>query len=138
MVKVMPVVASLWLAACGGNSLPPASSPATAAPGGEPQPTGASAPKETTLREDLKGELASLDASLSDLNKRLGSARDSVKAEVQERLAALEKRDDELKAQLKEAGARADVEAEKARRQIHEAVVDMKSDVKRLADRLGH
>ena len=137
MLKLILVV-SLLLAACGGDSLPPASSPAMAASSGGVQPAEAGAPKTTTAREDLEGDLASVDASLSDLNGRLGSAREAAKAELQQQLVALQKRDDELKAQLKEAGARADAEAEKARRRIHEAVMDMKSDLRRLADRLGH
>jgi ElaB/YqjD/DUF883 family membrane-anchored ribosome-binding protein len=90
------------------------------------------------VRDNLKGELDSLDTSLSDLGQRLLSARDAVKADVHQQFTALQKRDDDLKAQLREAGARADVEADKARHEIHRAVVDMKSEIQRLSDRLVH
>lgn len=87
-------------------------------------------------RDDLKGDLAGVDAALSDLNKRLEVARDAVKADLQEQLAALQKRDDELKAQLRVTEMHADAEAEKARHKIHRAIMDLKSDMQHLADRI--
>jgi hypothetical protein len=70
------------------------------------------------------------------LNKRLEVARDAAKAELQRQLAALQERDDALKAQAKAAGARADEEADRARRQIHRAIMSLKSDMQHFADRI--
>jgi chromosome segregation ATPase len=136
MIKPLLLCAPLMSIACAGSS-PPASSPPPAASAAEPQSTGAAEVQgQKKERDDLKGDLAGVDAALSDLNKRLEVARDAVKADLQEQLAALQKRDDELKAQLRVTEMHADAEAEKARHKIHRAIMDLKSDMQHLADRI--
>jgi predicted nucleic acid-binding Zn-ribbon protein len=91
---------------------------------------------ETERREDLRDDLAAIDAALADLNKRLEVARDATRAELQRQLVALQERDDALKAQVQAAGVRADADANSARRQIHRAILSLKSDMQRIADRI--
>ena len=131
--KLLPFCASLLLTACAGSSPPPASAPSDGSSSGD----GATeAQGDAKLRIDLKGEIASVDASMADLNQRVGTARDAVKADLQVQLAALQKRDDELKSQLKATGTSADAEGEKIRRNIHQAILDLKGDVQKLADKI--
>jgi hypothetical protein len=137
MIKLVPLCAPLLLAGCEGRSLPPVSPAPPAASAAEPHDAGAAETQgETKGRDDLKGDLAAVDAALTDLNKRLAVARDAVKADLQQQVATLQKRDEALKAQLKAFETRADAEADKARREIHRAIVDLKSDMQHVADRL--
>jgi len=138
VAKLLPFCACLLLTACAGSSPPPASTPPTAASSGtDPQPGGATdAQGDTKQRSDLKSDLASVDAALADLNVRIGAARDAVKADLQVQLAALQKRDDELKAQLRATGASVDAEGEKMRRNIHKAIMDLKGDMQQLTDKI--
>jgi chromosome segregation ATPase len=138
--KLVPLCAPLLLAGCEGNSLPPASPPPPpAASAAEPHDASAGETQgETKERDDLKADLAAVDVSLADLNKRLDVARDAVKADLQQQVAALQKRDEALKAHLKAIETRADAEAEKARRDIHRAIMDLKSDMQHIADRVQH
>jgi chromosome segregation ATPase len=137
--KLVPLCAPLLLAGCEGSSRPPASPPPPAASAAEPHDAGAGETQgETKERDDLKADLAAVDVSLTDLNKRLEIARDAVKADLQQQVAALQKRDEALKAHLKTIETRADAEAEKARRDIHRAIMDLKSDMRHIADRVHH
>ena len=111
----------------------PASAPTQGAT--ETQPSQASADGSTT-REDLKVELDKVNKALADVGGRIETARDATKAELETELAALQRRDDELKARMKEEGQAADATAEKARRKIHRAIVDLGEDIGRLGDRI--
>src|SRR5271165_4364869 len=106
MIKLLPLCASLLLTSCAGSSSRPASSPPPAASGVELEPTGAA------------------EAALANLGKRLDVARGDVKAEMEQQVASLQRREDDLTAQLKASAALSGAEVEKARREIHRAIME--------------
>lgn len=91
---------------------------------------------QTKEHDDLKTDLAAVDAALADLSKRLEVARDDVTTDVKQQLTSLEKRKDSLEVQLKATATLADAEAEKAHREIHRAIVDLKIDTMQLTNRI--
>ena len=140
MTKLLPLCASVLLAACAGSSPTPASSPSPVSSAGtELQPTGATEVQGAArVRDDLKVELAAVDAALADVGRRLEVARDDAKADVKQQLTALEGREGDLKAQLWQAESLADAEAEKARVGIHRALMQLNMDATQLAYRISH
>ncbi len=147
MIKLLPLCASLLLTSCAGRSSPPAASPPPAASGVELQSTGAAEAQgetkkqdeqgETRVQDDLKVDLAAVDAALANLGKRLDVARGDVKAEMEQQVASLQRREDDLKAQLKASAALSGAEVEKARREIHRAIMDLKIDMMQVRDRIS-
>jgi chromosome segregation ATPase len=101
-----------------------------------PQPGATESQGQPEDHDTIKTELASIDAALADLNKRLEGARDSVKADLQQQLTVLQKRDDELKAKLKATETGANAQAEKVRDQIHQGLIDLRNDMNKLTDRI--
>lgn len=139
MIKLVPLCVSLLLTACAGSTPAPASSPPAAASAAGPQPAGAAeSQSEGNGHDDLKVELAAIEAALADMSKRLEVAGNDVKAYAKPRLTALQKREDDLRAQLKATGALADTEAENARREIHRAVMDLEIDMMQLTEHVPH
>ncbi len=139
MVKLLHLCASVLLTACATHSSPPVSCPPPPAPGTESQPTGATeAQGEMKEPGDLKNELAAVDAALTDLSKRLEVARGEGTADLKQQLAALQKRGDDLEAQLRAAGTGAATEAENARREIHRAAIALQLDIMQFAERIPH
>ncbi len=135
--KPFAVCASLLLAACGGNSPPPARSASSATPETASQPSASATPQsETKDREDFKSDLAAVDVRLKELSRKVEVARDDAKTNLTQQLDALQKRDDEVKAQLRTTEARGGVDAEKARRELREALVDLRKRLEGLADRI--
>jgi hypothetical protein len=103
----------------------------------QPQPAGAAETQGSTAEHDqLRVELAIADAALADLGKRLEAAPDDAKGEVRQQVASLQKREDDLKAQLSAVGALADAQAESARREIHRGIMALKVDMMQLTDRI--
>jgi hypothetical protein len=90
------------------------------------------------VRDDLKLELVAVDAAIADLGKRLEGAGNDAKADLKQQLTALQTREGELQSQVRQTEALAGAEAEKARRGIQRAVVDLNMDVTQLAYRLSH
>jgi hypothetical protein len=140
MIKILPICVSLLLiTACAGSSPTPASSPLPASSGSEPQRIGATeAQGAARVRDVVKAELAAVDAAIADLGKRLEVARDNAKADVKTQLTALQRREGDLDVQLRQTEALADAEADKARLEIHRAIMNLNMDVTQFAYRLSH
>jgi hypothetical protein len=132
---------SFVLTACGAGAAPPASSappPAAQSDLDGGSPAGSQGAATETEGAELRSELATVGARLQELTKKLDGARDDVKADMTAQIAALQKRDDELKAQLKAIEARVGADAEKARHELHGAIVDLEKRLQGVADRIQH
>jgi TolA-binding protein len=125
----------VFLVACHSSSPPVSSPPADDAQ--RDQRSGAAESQDGgTASADLHSQLASLDASLDDLGKRIATTADAAKSELKEQLAAIEKRRDVIKAQLKQLADQADARAAKVRSEARTALKDLQRDMQKLADRL--
>lgn len=128
---------SIWISlpvfvACAHGPAPTSPSAGSAA-----EPEGAAETQDSpTRRDDLKGELDAVDASLTDVGRRIEKARDDLKVELQGELTALQRRHDELKARIKTLGSAATAEGDKARDTIHRGIVNLQGDINRLGDRI--
>ena len=131
-IRPLAFHALLLLTACGGNALPQASSARPAAS----EATPADAKGGSNERDDLKTELVKVDTRLKELAKEVEAARDDAKTDLKRQLDALQKGDDELKARLRTTEASAGADADKARQEIHGAIVDLKRRLQGVADRI--
>jgi chromosome segregation ATPase len=136
ITKLAPFLVSILLVACGGSSPPPASPPPADSAGTGTAPGATEGQDDDANRVSLKSELASLDASLDDLGKRIEKSTDAAKADLQAQLAGLQKRRDVVKAQLQDLADKADDRAVKVRREARTALKDLQHDLQKLADRL--
>jgi hypothetical protein len=129
-------LAAAALLAC-AEGKPPPSSPAAAASSSQPPTAGATeAQGVSRARPALERELATIDANLSDLARRVQVAQEAVNAELQQQLAILQKRDDDLRAQLQATSDAADEGARRAHREIQRAIRVLDQDIKQLEERL--
>lgn len=130
-------VAAALFVACGGSTAPAASPPPPSASTSDGA-SGASAAADAGSADqaEVKTELTRVDSALADLNKRMGTARDDTKADLAKQLAVLQKRDDDLKAQLREGSSLAGDKANSLRDRIHQGLLDLDHDVKQFGDRI--
>jgi DNA anti-recombination protein RmuC len=123
--------------ACHTSSPPPVSAPPADTNAQKDQPSGAAEAQDgTTARVTLQSELASLDASLDELGKRIAATTDAAKSDLKQEFAAIEKRRDVIKSQLQQLADQADARAAKIRRETRTALKDLQHDMQKLADRL--
>jgi predicted trehalose synthase len=126
----------VFLVACHSSSPPVSSPPAEDDAQRDQRSGGAETQDGGTASADLHSQLASLDASLDEIGKRIATTADAAKSELKEQLAAIEKRRDVIKAQLKQLADQADARAAKVRREARTALKDLQRDMQKLADRL--
>jgi hypothetical protein len=146
ILKLSPVLAAFLVIACGNGAPPPAAAPSPAAseapapsatPASDSQSAGdAGPPAAPKTRGELEVEAARIDAALNDLARRLQSAQEASKAELQHQLEILQKRNADLKAQL-QAVEGPDGGADKAGREIHRALGMLQGDMKKLEKQIA-
>ena len=137
LTKLVPVLATLTLAACGGSA-PPAAAPAPAASASASPSDGATeAQGGAKVSSELDHELAVIDSNLADIARRLQTAQDAAKVELQQQLAILQDRRDQLRAQLRAAADQTEANASKVHREIQRAIRVLDDDMKQLEKQLA-
>jgi chromosome segregation ATPase len=134
--KLVPVLA-ITLAACTGD-IPPVTSPPPFEMHEYPHSEGVTEEQAGTKSDgELKQELAGIDRSLASISRQLQTAEGSAKEDLQQQVATLQSRADELRVQLDANAHATDVQVARAHREIQRGLMILDRDMKKLEDKIA-